>query len=105
MDSHGWIFWALAPFLLVMFLRSRRQWGHPSARRKMKKTIQPHIRAAARGAPGDLDYKQDEELAEHREYIDELEKRVAELENRLDFTERLLTERRESGLEESRGLG
>ena len=33
------------------------------------------------------------------ELVDQLESRVAELENRLDFTERLLAERKESRLE------
>ena len=35
------------------------------------------------------------ELEAQRDYIDQLEVRIAELENRLDFTERLLTGRRE----------
>lgn len=101
MDSHGWIFWALAPFLFFMFVRRAGSWGHSGAarRKKMQRTMQKHIRAGL-GADPDLDYKQDEELAEHRHYIDELEKRVAELENRLDFTERLLAGRRESVLQE-----
>lgn len=34
-----------------------------------------------------------EKTGEQREYIDALESRVSELEERLDFTERLLTER------------
>ena len=33
------------------------------------------------------------ELDEHRDYVDSLERRVAELEERLDFTERLLRQR------------
>jgi hypothetical protein len=36
------------------------------------------------------------ELDEHRVYVDGLERRVAELEERLDFTERLLAQRPES---------
>ena len=102
MDSHGWIFWVVVPFFFFMFFRGgRRRWGNPSMHRKMKRTMQEHVREGARQDRGDLDYKQDEELAEHRHYIDELEKRVAELENRLDFTERLLAGRRESVVEES----
>lgn len=34
--------------------------------------------------------------AEQQDYIDALESRVSDLENRLDFTERLLAERKES---------
>jgi hypothetical protein len=37
-----------------------------------------------------------EKLPNQQEYIDSLETRVSELEERLDFTERLLAERRES---------
>ena len=37
-----------------------------------------------------------EKLPDQQEYIDSLETRVSELEERLDFTERLLAERRES---------
>ena len=33
------------------------------------------------------------EIDEQREYVDSLERRVAELEERLDFTERLLAQR------------
>jgi hypothetical protein len=104
MDSHGWVFWVVIPFFFFVFFRGGRRWGNPSMHRKMKRTMQQHIRAGARPDHADLDYKQDEELAEHRHYIDELEKRVAELENRLDFTERLLAGRRESVAQESQEL-
>jgi hypothetical protein len=103
MDSHGWVFWVVIPFFFFAFFRGGRRWGNSSVRRKMKRTMQQHIRAGV-GSDTDLDYKQDEELAEHRHYIDELEKRVAELENRLDFTERLLAGRRESVAEGSQEL-
>ena len=36
------------------------------------------------------------ELDEQREYVDSLERRVAELEERLDFTERLLAQRNQA---------
>lgn len=39
--------------------------------------------------------KEHESLDEQRSYIESLETRVSELEERLDFTERLLAERRE----------
>lgn len=101
MDSHGWVFWVIVPFFFFMFLRRGRRWGNPATRRKMKRTMQEHIRAGAREESGELDLRQDEELVEHRHYIDELERRVAELENRLDFTERLLAGRREPVAEAS----
>lgn len=97
MHDHSWIFWVVVPFLFFMFVRRSRYWGHPeSGHRRMKRSLQKKVRAGAGLETGELDHRQDEELVEHRHYIDELEKRVAELENRLDFTERLLTERRES---------
>jgi hypothetical protein len=37
------------------------------------------------------------DLAEQRDYLEALEARVRELENRLDFTERLLVERTREG--------
>ena len=39
------------------------------------------------------------ELDEQREYVDSLERRVAELEERLDFTERLLAQRNQGAPE------
>jgi hypothetical protein len=45
--------------------------------------------AGRRGSP-----RLEQELDEHRAYVDGLERRVAELEERLDFTERLLAGRR-----------
>lgn len=41
----------------------------------------------------------DESIRARLELVDQLEARVAELENRLDFTERLLADRKESKIE------
>jgi hypothetical protein len=106
MESHGWVFLVFIPFFFFMIFR-RRSWAHwkhqSDTNRKMKRRLQKKIRTGAKLESTDLDLSQDQELEEHRQYIDDLEKRVAELENRLDFTERLLTERRESVAKESGG--
>jgi hypothetical protein len=91
-----WIFWMFIPFFFIMIFRRGSWHSRGDMHRRMKRKLQKHVRAGARDLEtGDLDYRQDEELVEHRHYIDELEKRVAELENRLDFTERLLAGRQE----------
>ncbi len=77
MWGFGWMFW-LMPFLLFVMLtrhRRRERWS-----------------VAKRGGSPRLE----RELDEHRVYVDGLERRVAELEERLDFTERLLAKRSES---------
>lgn len=91
-----WLFWMFIPFFFIMVFRRGSRYYRGDTTRRMKRKLQRHVRAGARDIEtGDLDYRQDEELEEHRHYIDELEKRVAELENRLDFTERLLAGRQE----------
>jgi hypothetical protein len=50
----------------------------------------------SRGFRGDRPLERREGLDDQQPYIDALESRVAELEQRLDFTERLVAERRES---------
>jgi hypothetical protein len=74
MWGFAWMFW-LMPFLLFMMLT--RHW------RRERWAVAGHRRS-----PG-----LERELDEHRVYVDGLERRVAELEERLDFTERLLAHR------------
>jgi hypothetical protein len=71
-----WMFW-LMPFLV--FLMVTRHW-----RRE---------RWAMSGYGGSS--RVERELDEQRTYVDGLERRIAELEERLDFTERLLAKRTE----------
>jgi energy-converting hydrogenase Eha subunit G len=77
MWGFAWMFW-LMPFMLFVMLT--RRW-----RRE---------RWAMAG--GGVSPRLERELDEHRVYVDGLERRVAELEERLDFTERLLAQRSES---------
>ena len=77
MFRFAWMFW-LIPFLF--FCMMARHWGR---RRWMYAT------------PGGS-HRRDRELDEQREYVDGLERRVAELEERLDFTERLLAQRNQA---------
>jgi hypothetical protein len=74
MFRFAWMFW-LIPFLFFCMVARywrRERWAHtfpgPSTRTER-------------------------ELDQDREYVDSLERRVADLEERLDFTERLLAQR------------
>jgi hypothetical protein len=74
MLGFAWMLW-LIPFLFFcMMARQRRR---------------EHWARAIPSSPPRLE----RELDEQREYVDSLERRVAELEERLDFTERLLAQR------------
>lgn len=66
----GLIFWTVVIWLAVGLMRGRR-WG-----------------CRSHAASGDAD-----ELDRQRSYVEDLERRVVELEERLDFTERLLAGR------------
>lgn len=74
MWGFAWMFW-LMPFLLFVMMTKhwrRERWAM----------------AAHRGSP-----RLERELDEQRVYVETLERRVADLEERLDFTERLLAGR------------
>jgi hypothetical protein len=73
--------WWIA-FFFLPFLFWRRGWRHS-----------PNPRESRR--PSELD----DSIRARLELVDQLETRVAELENRLDFAERLLAERRDARLE------
>lgn len=79
----SWHFWMipLAIFLAIRFSRRWRQYEHLHKRRRRKEVIR------------ERDPEVTSELDAQRGYISDLEARVAELENRLDFTERLLATR------------
>lgn len=70
--EHGWAFWWIIPMMMFFW------WG-PWGRQRHR----------ARPARAELD----EETRARLAVVDQLEARVSELENRLDFTERLLAER------------
>jgi hypothetical protein len=74
MWDFAWMFW-LMPFLFFCMVarhRRRERWAN----------------ALSGPSP-----RLERELDEHREYVDTLERRVADLEERLDFAERLLAQR------------
>ena len=77
MFGFWWMFWLIPLLLFCMMARRRRRerWTHAFPG------------GASRG---------DWELDEQRDYVDSLERRVAELEERLDFTERLLAGRNQA---------
>ena len=81
-----WYFW-LIPVVIFWSFGFRRRWDHHPRRGKRKRR---DLEAAA-ATPGLA-----AEMEAQRTYIGDLEARVAELENRLDFTERLLSTRHHS---------
>ena len=78
MWGFAWMFW-LIPFLFFMMMT--RHW-------RRERWAMAHRADSPR---------LEREMDEQRVYVDSLERRVAELEERLDFTERLLAKRSESG--------
>ena len=80
-----WHFW-LIPVVIVWSIGFGRRWKHlPRGRERKRHRRGEELPAGNPELAG--------ELENQRNYIAELESRVAELENRLDFTERLLTSR------------
>jgi hypothetical protein len=77
MWGFAWMFWLIPLLFFCMVARRRR-------------------RAWWAQAPVGFSPLLERELDEHREYVDSLERRVAELEERLDFAERLLTGRNQA---------
>ncbi|HEU5171138.1 MAG TPA: hypothetical protein VFU46_11405 [Gemmatimonadales bacterium] len=81
--EHGWAWWWLIPMLMFFW------WGPWAHRRRHWQRDDRHERARVA--------ELDEEIRARLATVDQLETRVAELENRLDFTERLLSEGRTAG--------
>ena len=82
----GHLVWIVWPLLFFGFFWRR------GSRRPLARTEK--LRRRNRAAPDEtLELRDD--LDEQRGYVGELERRVAELENRLDFAERLLAAPRE----------
>jgi hypothetical protein len=80
-----WHFWLIPVFLFWVFGMRRRRWDLPHHRKKKRRD--------ERALPSS---ELTSEIEAQRGYISDLEARVAELENRLDFTERLLATRHQS---------
>ena len=80
-----WYFW-LIPVVIFWSFGFRRRWEHPRPRKRKRRELEE-----AAGNP-----ELAAEVEAQRTYIGDLEARVAELENRLDFTERLLSSRHHS---------
>jgi hypothetical protein len=84
MSHTGWLFWIIAPFAFFWVFggwRRRTGWGRMRDRHRLPREAQ--------------DPELLKELDEQRTYIEGLEGRIAELENRLDFAERLIATSRE----------
>jgi hypothetical protein len=77
-----WIFWLV---LLFVFMSMRR-------RRRWERWAMSESGYGARGNAAPVRA----ELEHQRSYIEELEARIAQLEEKLDFTERLVSGRRDS---------
>ena len=89
-----WMFW-LMPVVIFAVASRRRRYGSPWSPRAFYRDA-PWRPAGRRGEwdeRGALAPSRDDE--EHRTYVESLETRIAHLEERLDFTERLLAGRHE----------
>jgi hypothetical protein len=89
MSFFGFVFWMVVIWMIVRHLQrreGRRMVGATSGWYDSGEFYHP--RKVNRKQAGQL-------LGEQHQYIESLESRVSELEERLDFTERLLAERRE----------
>ena len=75
-----WLFW-LVPLFILLSMRRRRRW---------ERWV---MSEAGHGSSGSSMALQTE-LENQRAYIEELEGRIAQLEEKLDFTERLVSGRR-----------
>jgi hypothetical protein len=82
----AWYFW-LIPLMILWSFGFRRRWKYIERHHKRRRREEEML-------PRDPELAG--ELEAQRNYIGELESRVAELENRLDFTERLLATRANS---------
>jgi len=90
MGFFGMLFWILVLWFVIRWWRKSERcvavgspgvWGH----RYERDAYQMRERSGSSPRPGD-----------RQEYIDSLESRISELEERLDFTERLLANRDKS---------
>lgn len=81
MWGFAWMFWMVPLFFFFAMMR-RRRWERWAMRQGGY---------GPRGSGGTLQ----REVESQRTYIEELEGRVAQLEEKLDFTERLVTGRRD----------
>jgi hypothetical protein len=92
----SWHFWLL-PVMFFWFF-GFRHWGDQSKRARAKLKARHRRRMGwDPGSPDETDGETARELEDQRSYMEAMELRIAELENRLDFTERLLAKRTESG--------
>ena len=95
MGFFGFVFWMFMIWMLIRF------WH----RREGRRMVGPRGYARNSGwydsgefyhrQPRKLERKREKSTDEQQAYIESLETRVSELEERLDFTERLLSERQE----------
>ncbi len=90
-DNGLWWLWIVVPMLFIWGpWRRRFHWRHPW---NWEGRSRGDTRRGHRGPVAD---ELAEALEAQRAVTEQLEQRVAELESRLDFTERLLAERREA---------
>jgi len=74
--EHAWAWWWIFPLMMFFW------WGPHGRRHRWERNTRPAARPEL-----------DEETRARLAMVDQLETRVSELENRLDFTERLLAGR------------
>jgi hypothetical protein len=95
MHFFGLLFWIAMAWLAF---RAFRRWGYCSAGPRGYHRVGGWYDSGEFYPPKNpgISLKQEQKSEARQEYIDSLESRVSELEERLDFTERLLASRRET---------
>ena len=95
MHFFGMLFWLAILWFVFRAIRRRERWAMmgPRGYAPWWYSREPYDRSPVMDRPAR------QPSADQQSYIDSLETRVTELEERLDFTERLLASRREAGNE------
>ena len=93
-----WFWMALFAFWLMMSRRRRWHRWHRRGweREALRETMREELRRELRGETLDRERPPAARPAPDPSYVEQLETRIAQLEERLDFTERLLEGRRET---------
>ena len=94
MHFFGMLFWLAILWFAFRAIRRRERWAMMGPRGYFPGWYSRHPYDRFRGFERPA---RQEPSDEQQSYIDSLETRVSELEERLDFTERLLASRRETG--------
>jgi hypothetical protein len=93
MGFFGLVFWLAVAWLAFRAFRRRERWAMMGPRSYGRYSGWYDSSEFCTPGPRGIEPKSREQLQDQQKYIDSLETRVSELEERLDFTERLVAGR------------